>query len=57
MAVCLKQARGALVYMPTKYSPLVLFPVHPTTAACYRETFSPSGAKADPSDTAYLLDL
>ncbi len=43
--------------MLAKYSHLVLFPVHPTTAARYRETFSPSGAKADPSDTAYLLDL
>ena len=43
--------------MLTKYAHLVLFPVHPTTAARYRETFCPSGAKADPSDTASLLDL
>jgi transposase len=57
IAICLEQARGGLVYMLSKYSHLVLFPVHPTTAARYRETFSPSGAKADPSDTAYLLDL
>jgi transposase len=35
----------------------VLFPVHPKTAAQYRETFCPSGAKSDPSDTASLLDL
>jgi hypothetical protein len=46
-----------LVYMLSKYPHLVLFPVHPTTAARYRETFTPSGAKADPSDTASLLDL
>ena len=57
VAVCLEQSRGALVYMLTKYAHLVLFPVHPTTAARYRETFCPSGAKADPSDTASLLDL
>ncbi len=57
IAVCLEQSRGALVYMLTKYPHLVLFPVHPTTAARYRETFCPSGAKADPSDTASLLDL
>ena len=57
VAICLEQSRGALVYMLTKYSHLVLFPVHPTTAARYRETFCPSGAKADPSDTASLLDL
>ncbi len=57
IAVCLEQSRGALVYMLTKYPHLVLFPVHPTTAARYRKTFAPSGAKSDPSDTASLLDL
>jgi transposase len=57
IAVILEQSRGALVYMLTKYPHLVLFPVHPTTAARYRETFTPSGAKSDPSDTASLLDL
>jgi transposase len=57
IALCLEQSRGALVYMLTKYPHLVLFPVHPTTAARYRETFAPSGAKSDPSDTASLLDL
>jgi transposase len=57
IAVILEQSRGALVYMLTKYPHLVLFPVHPTTAARYRETFAPSGAKSDPSDTESLLDL
>lgn len=57
VAVCLEQSRGALVYMLSKYPHLVLFPVHPTTAARYRETFTPSGAKSDPNDTASLLDL
>ena len=57
IAVCLEQARGPLVYMLTKYPHLVVFPVHPTTAARYRETFVPSGAKSDVSDTALLLDL
>jgi hypothetical protein len=57
VAVCLEQSRGPLVYMLSKYAHLVLFPVHPTTAARYRETFTPSGAKADSSDTASLLDL
>src|SRR5260370_31314466 len=44
VAVCLEQSRGPLVYMLSKYPHLVLFPVHPTTAARYRETFTPSGA-------------
>src|SRR5215813_8192526 len=57
IAVCLEQSRGALVYMLAKYAHLVLFPVHPTTAARYRETFCTSGAKDDPNDTALLLDL
>jgi hypothetical protein len=57
IAVILEQSRGALVYMLTKYPHLVWFPVHPTTAARYRETFAPSGAKSDPSDTDSLLDL
>jgi transposase len=57
IAVILEQSRGALVYMLTKYPHLVLFPVHPTTAARYRETFAPSGAKSDPSDTGWLLDF
>jgi transposase len=57
VAVCLEQSRGRLVYMLTKYPHLVLFPVHPTTAARYRKTFCPSGASDDPSDTASLLDL
>jgi transposase len=57
IAVCLEQGRGALIYMLSKYAHLGLFPVHPTTAARYRETFCTSGAKDDPNDTASLLDL
>src|SRR5687768_14612912 len=33
VAVCLEQSRGPLVYMLTKYAHLVLYPVHPKTAA------------------------
>ena len=57
IAVCLEQTRGGLVYMLAKYPHLVLFPVHPTMAARYREAFCTSGAKDDPGDTASLLDL
>ena len=57
IAVCLEQSKGALGYMLAKYAHLVLFPVHGKTAAQYRETFRPSGAKSDPSDSASLLDL
>src|SRR5262245_40264468 len=57
IALCLEQTRGPLVYTLSKYSHLVLFPVHPTTAAHFRQAFSPSGAKDDPRDAASLLDL
>lgn len=57
LAVCLEQSRGAVVYQLSKYAHLVLYPVHPTTAARFREAFYPSGAKSDPEDTAVLLDL
>ena len=57
IAICLEQSRGPLVYMLSKYAHLVMFPVHSTTAARYRQVFSPSGAKDDPRDAASLLDL
>jgi transposase len=57
IAVCLEQSRGSLVYMLSQYDHLVLFPVHPTMAARFREAFYPSGSKSDPSDTGLLLEL
>jgi len=49
IAVILEQTRGPLVYMLTKYPHLVLFPVHPTTAARYRETFALPAPRATPA--------
>jgi len=57
VALALEQARGAVVGMLSKYAHLVLFPVHPTTMANYRKTFSPSGAKSDSKDGDLILDL
>jgi len=57
LAVCLEQSRGAVVYQLSKYAYFVIYPVHPTTAARFREAFYPSGAKSDPEDTDVLLDL
>ena len=45
------------MYQLSKYPHLVLYPVHPTTSARFREAFYPSGAKSDPEDTDVLLDL
>jgi transposase len=57
IAVCLEIAKGPLVHALQRYPFLVLFPVNPTTLAKYRETFCVSGAKDDPSDAEFALEL
>jgi transposase len=57
IAVGLEQSRGPLVYALSKFPHLVLYPIHPSTAARYREAFFPSGSKDDPGDTALLLEI
>jgi transposase len=39
------------------YPHLVLFPVPASMSASYRKTFVPSGAKDDPGDAGWILDL
>ena len=57
VAVILEQSRGPLIYALLKYDFLVLYPINPKTLAKFREAFSPSGAKDDPTDAGYLLDI
>jgi transposase len=57
VAVSLELAKGPLVYALQKYDFLVLFPVNPSTLAKYREAFTPSHAKADPTDAELALEL
>jgi len=57
LAVALEQSRGPLVFVLSKYEHLVLYPIHPTSAANYRKIFRPSGAKSDGPDAAMHLDL
>jgi transposase len=57
IAVCLEQSRGPLIYALMKYDFITLYPVNPRTLSRYREAFSPSRHKDDPSDAAYLADL
>ena len=56
LAVCLEPSRGPLLYALLTDDLLVLYPIHPTPLAKYREAFSPSRAKADPRDADYRLD-
>jgi len=57
VAVALEQSRGALIHALLGYDFLVLFPIHPTTVARFREAFKFSGAKSDPLDTEQILEI
>ena len=57
IAVGLEQSRGPLLFALLQYDFLVLYPINPTTLAKYREAFSPSRAKDDPTDAEYVAEL
>jgi transposase len=57
VAVCLELNRGPIVSALRNYDFLVLFPVNPLTVAKYREAFTPSRAKDDPTDAELQLEL
>ena len=57
IAVALELAKGPIVYALQKYDFFVLFPINPLTLAKYREAFTPSRAKDDPTDAELALDL
>jgi transposase len=57
VAVCLEQSRGALIYALMGHAFLVLYPINPVTLSRYREAFSPSRAKDDPSDAKLLAEI
>jgi transposase len=57
IAVCLELDKGPLVSALRKYDFLVLFPINPLMLARYREAFTPSRAKDDPTDAELQLEL
>jgi transposase len=57
VAVCLELTKGPMVSALRKYDFLVLFPINPLTLARYREAFTPSRAKDDPTDAELQLEL
>jgi len=57
IAVGLEQSRGGLIHALMAYDFLVLYPIHPTTVAKYREAFKSSGAKSDPLDAGQILEI
>src|ERR687887_443846 len=57
IAVCLELNKGPIVSALQNSDFLVLFPVNPLTLARYREAFTPSGAKDDPTDAELQVEL
>src|ERR671923_2352088 len=57
VAICLELNKGPLVSALRKYDFLVLFPINPLMLARYREAFTPSRAKDDPTDAELQLEL
>ena len=57
VALCLELNKGPLVFALRKYDLLVLFPINPLTLARYREAFTPSRAKDDPTDAQLQLEV
>ena len=57
IAIALELSKGPIVYALQKYDFFVIFPVNPTTLAKYREAFTPSRAKDDPTDAELALEL
>jgi len=57
IAVCLELNKGPIVSALRQYEFLVLFPVNPLTVAKYREAFTPSRAKDDPTDAELQVEL
>src|SRR2546429_6628207 len=57
VAVCLELTKGPIVSALRQYEFLVLFPVNPLTVARYREAFTPSRAKDDPTDAELQVEI
>jgi len=57
IAICLEQPAAGLIHALMGYDFIVLFPVNPMSLARYREAFTPSRAKDDPTDADFLCEL
>jgi len=57
VAIAVEQSRGALIHALLTYDFIVIYPLHPTTVAKFREAFKSSGAKSDPLDTDQILQI
>ena len=56
IAVALELSEGPIVSALQQFDFFVIFPIDPQRLAKYREAFTPSGAKDDPTDAQFALD-
>ena len=57
IAVACELQKGPLIYALSKYSHITIFPINPSTVAKYRQAFTPSGAKNDPTDAFIQVEI
>ena len=57
IAVAVELSKGPIVYALQKYDFFVIYPINPSTLAKYRKTFTHCGAKDDPTDAGFAVDL
>lgn len=57
VAICLEQARGALIHLLMAHAFITLFPINPQMLSKFRKAMYPSGAKDDPKDARLLLEI
>ncbi len=57
LAVAVELTKGPIVSALVRYDFIVLFPINPLLLARYREAFTPSRAKDDPTDAELAVDL
>jgi transposase len=57
VGIAIEQSRGAVIHALMMYDFLEIYPINPKALARFREAFSVSGAKDDPSDAELLMDL
>lgn len=57
VALCLEQPAAALLHQLMHHTFIQVYAINPVTLSRFREAFTPSRAKCDASDAAYLMEL
>jgi transposase len=57
VAMAIEQSKGAVVHLLLGYDFVHVFRINPKSLADYRKAFSPGGAKDDPTDAGFLLEM